>query len=528
MRTSRSLGAVPMVLIAGSALLFVAPATAERRALPSARTTARAIVHGRDGGTSQQKPTSFELFSQRSRPARSIQDAPQGTSPRAPSSIAGFDALVDPFAVPSDTTGALGGTFFVAAVNTQVAVYDRTGVQVVAPIQLEALNPGSAGHFAFDPKVVYDHYDGTFLVVYLVEEDSPRLSLIVTVAIPDATANNLATWCSRSFPGDALPTAPAVWADYPGVGYNDSRVTITTNQFTFPSSIGRFRSSQVMTIDKGGLYACDQPEPVPTVFVGTQTRDDVGHQAFTLRPAESVGSSPGAQLMLSFEPQKGRFDYLTLWRIKPTADGFALKKASRLTGRVAIAPVGTQGGGGLDDPNFFWDTGDTRLINAFYDADRNELFGAHAVFRDLRPDSLTGAYAEAAVRWYEVDPAAGLKNSVIARKGIIGAPEVDVGWPSVATDGDGTLFVTYSRASDPRGEFLSAWVATVPSDSTTATQLLLRAGVSSYNVSAGPERWGDYTALNRDPLSAESVATFNQYASSPSTWQQFISLVTDN
>ena len=443
-------------------------------------------------------------------------------------SIAGFDALTDPFAVPSDTTGALGETFLVAAVNTQVAVYDRAGVQVVAPIQLDALNPSSAGHFAFDPKVVYDQYEATFLVVYLVEEDLPRLSMIVTVAIPDATADDTGTWCSTSFPGDALPAAPAVWADYPGVGYNDSRVTITTNQFTFPSSIGRFRSSQVMTIDKSALYDCDQPEPVPTVFVGTRTKDDVGHQAFTLRPAETVGSSPGAQLMLSFEPQQGVSDYLTLWRIKPTADGFALTKASALTGRVAIAPHGTQGGSGLNNPNLFWDAGDTRLINAFYDADRNELFAAHAVFRDLKPDSLTGAYAEASVRWYEVDPAAKLKDSVIARKGIVGAPEVDVGWPSVATDGDGTLFVTYSRASAPRGEYLSGWVATVPPDSTTATQLLLHAGSSRYNATPGPERWGDYTALNRDPLASGNVATFNQYAASPSTWQQFISLVTDN
>ncbi len=462
MRRSRRLIAVPIVLVAGVALLFVAPAAAERRARPHPRKAARAIVHGRDGGTSQDRPTSFELFSQRSRPARQIQDASQVASARAPAFVTGFDALADPFAVPSDTTGALGDTFFVAAVNTQVAVYDRAGVQVVAPIQLDALNPGSAGHLAFDPKVVYDQYADTFLVVYLVEEDSPRLSLIVTVAIPDATAANPSTWCSTSFPGDALPTAPAVWADYPGVGFNDSRVTITTNQFTFPSSIGLFRSSQVMTIDKGGLYDCDQPEPVPTVFVGTQTRDDVGHQAFTLRPAETVGSSPGAQLMLSFEPQRGRFDYLTVWRIKPTAHGFALKRASGLTGRVAIAPIGTQGEGGLNDPNFFWDTGDTRFINAFYDADRNELFAAHAVFRNLQPDPLTGGYAEAAVRWYEIDPAANLESSVIARKGIIGAAEVDVGWPSVATDEDGTLFVTYSRASDPHGEFLSGWVATVP------------------------------------------------------------------
>lgn len=485
-------------------------------------------MHGRNAGVSRDRPTSFELFSQRSRPASTIHGSSQVASSRAPTLISGFDALADPFSVPSDTTGALGTTHIVTAVNTQVAVYDRTGAQVVAPIQLDALHADTVGHFAFDPKVIYDQYNDTFLVVYLVQEDSPRLSLIVTVAIPDADAEDTGTWCSSSFHGDALPGGPAVWADYPGVGYTDSRVTITTNQFTFPSAIGRFRSSQVMTIDKLGLYDCDQPAPIPTVFAGTQTRDDRGRQAFTLRPAETVGASPGAQLMLSFAQIQGRLDYVTLWRIRPTASGFALKRASDLTGRVSSAPLGTQGGGGVSNPDLFWDTGDTRLINTFYDADRKQLFAAHAVFRNLKPDPSTGGYAEAAVRWYEIDPAAKLKDSVVARRGVIGAPEVDVGWPSVATDGSGTLFVTYSRASAPRGEFLSAWVATIPPGATTATQSLLRAGSARYDAGNGPERWGDYTALNRDPLSSENLATFNQYASSPSTWQQFVSMVTDN
>ena len=104
-----------------------------------------------------------------------------------------------------------------------------------------------------------------------------------------------------------------------------------------------------------------------------------------------------------------------------------------------------------NDPDFWWDAGDHRFINAFYDADRNQMFTAHTVFRNLQPDSLTGGYPEAAIRWYEIDPAAILKNSVVARKGVVGAPEVDVGWPTVATDSTGTLFVTYSRASAPHG-----------------------------------------------------------------------------
>ena len=243
---------------------------------------------------------------------------------------------------------------------------------------------------AFDPKVIYDQYNATFLVVYLVQDDSPRHSLIVTVAIPNATANTTSTWCPTSFLGDQVPSAPSLWADYPSVGYNETSVTISTNQFTFPTATARFRYSQVMTIDSTDLYDC-RTTATPTVFAGTKTRDANGFQSFTIQPAQTVGSSPGAQLLISFELINGKFDYLVLWRIKPTATGFTLKKACcGSTGRVSVPPLGSQGGGGVNNPDFWWDAGDFRLINAFYDADRNELFAAHTVFKNFKPDVLTG------------------------------------------------------------------------------------------------------------------------------------------
>jgi hypothetical protein len=195
---------------------------------------------------------------------------------------------------------------------------------------------------------------------------------------------------------------------------------------------------------------------------------------------------------------------------------------------VPAPPFGTQGGGALNSPNTWWDAGDTRLINAFYDAARNELFTAHTVLKNLRPDTVTGGYPEAVIRWYEIDPATNLRNSGFARKGIIGAPEVDVGWPSVATDASGVLFVTYNRASEPHDEFLSAWVSTIQPSSTADSGFLVHAGAATYNAKPGIERWGDFTAINRDPASPQDVAAFNQYAQTGLQWRQLVSLVTDN
>ena len=225
----------------------------------------------------------------------------------------------------------------------------------------------------------------------------------------------------------------------------------------------------------------------------------------------------------------GNGDYLALWRIKPTATGFALKKACCLgTGRVSFPPPGTQGGGDVNNSNFWWDAGDLRLVNAFYDADRNQLFAAHTVFKNFKPDTLTGGYPEAGVQWYEVDPASNLGGSVLARKGVIGSAEIDQGWPTVATDGSGTLFVTYNRASAPHDEFLSAWVATIPPGSTSDTQFLSARGRRGTTSRAGSSGGGTSRrstgTRSRPTTSRPSTST----RLSATTWQQFISVVTDN
>ena len=141
---------------------------------------------------------------------------------------------------------------------------------------------------------------------------------------------------------------------------------------------------------------------------------------------------------------------------------------------------------------------------------------------------MTGGYPEAGVQWYEVDPASNLGGSILARKGVIGSAGDR---PGLAHRGDRrqrTLFVTYNRASAPHDEFLLG----VGRDDPAGLDLghpvphptRGRRGTTSRAGSSG----GDFTAINRDPAAPDNVATFNQYASSPTMWQQFIGVVTDN
>jgi hypothetical protein len=454
-----------------------------------------------------------------------LEDGRATWGPRVPASTFGFDAIPRIGGNwPADPTGALGVSWFLTAVNSSYALYDLAGMPVVGPNPLATLFSLPAGTQVFDPKVVYDQYDDTFVLTFLGVNDSRRRSWILVVTIPNATADDPKTWCGAIVNGDRTAGDGRQFADYPGVGYSSDYVVVTANTFAF-DGLG-FEGAIALAFPKLRLYDCDRTLKFDT-FLGEETQNPDGSAAFGLQPATTVG--PGRQLlMLSFQP--GRPNFVALWRLRETSDGLALRRTSIRVNSVGIAPFATQGGGDLDRANTWWDPGDLRLINAFADLDRARVYGAHVIARDLRPDSRTGGYVESAIRWYEIRVAANLSASRLTRFGTIGEAETDAGWPTLATDADGNLFVTYSRASAVNDEFLSAWVAEVVPGARNASATLLRAGTARMEAVPGPERWGDYNAISRDPVNGAFVAVVNQIAvadggGATEAWQQTVDLV---
>jgi hypothetical protein len=428
----------------------------------------------------------------------------------------------------------------VTAVNIEYAVWDKAATDpasaLVGPDSLASLFPGLPGDaFIFDPKVVYDDYRDRFVLVFLAAQGSgfgggPNSSWILVVSIPQATSDQPGTWCRRKLDGDQLQDGEQLFADYPGLGFDGSRVYVSTNQFTFGDP--RFRHAQILALRKGPLYDCTKA-PHIVAFGGNETRAPSGRKAFTIQPAithTEVGATPPG-FLLSFEwgscgPNCG--DRLTVWRIRQIGGGLDLGARSLPVGEARLPPLGTQRDGSptcspLAD---CWDTGDLRLTTAFYDADRQRLYGAHAVRRDVAPGD---GYVESAIRWYEVDPQP-FNDADRKRRSVIGVSRKDAGWPALATDGAGNVFVTYSRAGapGPSPQYLSAMGATIAPGTTAEEVGVLKPGEALYRAVSGIfQRWGDYNALSRDPLDPALMVSVNQYAlsdGSPPTrlWQQVV------
>jgi hypothetical protein len=456
--------------------------------------------------------------------------AAEARPPRAPVSGTHFDAIPQQNDFyPADPTGAIGVENVVTAVNTSVAVYGRDGSVRLPSTPLDGLTPEIVGE-RFDPKVVYDQYTQTFVLTWLIRREAEQESWIIVTTIPDATASTMSTWCGAQLHGDGVDDNGPQWADYPTVGYDANSVAIATNAFNFQQRRG-FAYAQILHVPNDELFSstCDGTVAL-TVFAQDATRDPDGTKAFTLQPAQTDGPSNGDQFFLSYDETGPA---VVVWRLRETTAGLALRRRALPVSRAQISPYGTQRGGSYRDDDTWWDPGDLRLVNAFFDARLRRVYAAHVIFRDLRPDRVTGGYPEAAIRWYEVHPTRKLKASRVTRAGIVGTPETDAGWPVVATDAAGNLFVTYNRASKPLGEYLSAWAAQIRPGTTRARLTLLAAGTSRMEALPGVERWGDFNAINRDPVDGSYIAMVNEYARSDGAgtttrdWQQTFDLVSD-
>jgi hypothetical protein len=468
------------------------------------------------------------------RPARSAvgEASTREAGPLAPVVLppGAFDGVPDlAGASPADPTGALGITNHVAAVNVHMATFDRTGApQFTDPKRLRSLDEQlPSGVQDFDPKVVYDPYDGVFLLTFA--SASATQSFLSIVVIPEGTEDDETQdgWCTLHMSGDQVAGDGKQMADYPSLGFTSNRVTLSTNQYEFDGALPEpFRYVQIVSMRKAHLYDCTV-NPVPIdVFSRSQTRDPDGSRAFTIVPAISNGGDPAVQYLASLDANAST-GKLILWRLRSVDGALRLGRSQVASQTMRLPPFGLQCGGSLSNRNTWWDTGDLRLTSAFWDADLGRLYTATAI-----KGNRGGGPIESLVKWWEVDPATRLSNSDVTRSGKVGAAGRDSAWPSVATDADGNVWLNYAGAG--LDECLSAYAAVVHPAERSAEQAVYRVGEARYEFSTGdPERWGDYTAIARDPVVPTTVAVYGAYpldvgaGATTDVWQQVIATLDD-
>ena len=125
--------------------------------------------------------------------------------------------------VPPDPITAAGPNHLIGAVNTSFEIFNKSGdmqERVDPTAWFENVLPGLGGPQdsplgrAFDPKVIYDHFEDRWVLVYLAIDRNPTTQSWILVSVSD-DADPHGNWCNWALRADVNGSTPASnWSDY--------------------------------------------------------------------------------------------------------------------------------------------------------------------------------------------------------------------------------------------------------------------------------------------------------------------------
>ncbi|HEV2911855.1 MAG TPA: proprotein convertase P-domain-containing protein [Pyrinomonadaceae bacterium] len=413
----------------------------------------------------------------------------------SPAVSASFQGLNDNNAsIPPDTNGAVGPNHLMVALNTQIRFQTRTG-GILNTVSTDGFFASLGNPNAFDPKVLYDPYNGRWILVCTADPRSATSGILIAVSQnSDPTGN----WKLYKVDTDASNVA---WADYPSIGFNKNWIVVTVNMFN--TSTGNFVNEKIYAFNKANLYAFG---------AGTFSVFTDSSGGFTGTPAVTYDNLLNTMYLVED------------WNGNSAGKGFL--RISTITGTVT-SPVLTVG---TSFPNTLnpWSeippngadfapqlgstakiqTNDSRILKTVY---RNgSLWCSHTVFL---PAGATPT--RSAVQWWQLAP-----NGTVQQRGRIDDPtgQKFYGFPTLAVNKNNDMLISYSRWSSQ--QYASAnysFRAGTDPVNTLRSDVVLKSGSAPYkkNFSGSRNRWGDYSNTQVDPINDLDLWTIQEYASSP-------------
>jgi hypothetical protein len=495
------------------------------RELPEPRRTGAAAARA---STPRRAVPLLRSAGQPPRPNVTLGDAASSSGRRTPPDVSslqfeGLDTDDNPFGdiTPPDPQIAVGPDHVVEMVNITGRVFDKAG-NILQTFDLADFFFVPEGFFHADPKLLYDAFSGRWFAAYIsfydyiFFEDEARLH-VATSETSDPTGE----WAVYSIP------YAEVFADYPGLGVTNDKVTVSVNVFDIDwpldsvapgcSFFTGFCGERTIVFEKSDLLAGSDEATISSF--------PLDPDSFTVRPAHSL-SSTADQYLATWAAE----DELSIVRISGTPDAGSTDRtvlASLPTQLNLPPPPSTTAGGGgciivgdsgLEDigPPPCIDSGDGRLLDAVWRDGR--LWAASSA--ECLPDGDVGT--RSCAHLIEVET---VGTPSVTQDILFGGPAGHYwSWPAIRTDSSGNLHVVLTHTSEDH--FAEASVAgRLASDppNTMSGSALLRAG----EVVHTSGRWGDYLGAAVDPSDPSCVWVVGEYAkeTSGADWGTYIAAV---
>ena len=448
---------------------------------------------------------------------------PEPASPM-PATDVDFDGISATGFLPPDTNGDVGPNHYVQMVNSKIAIWDKSGTQLVAPVNINTIWSGAGGlcqsNNSGDPVVLYDQEADRWMVSQFAVPAFPGTSFAECIAI-STTPDPTGTYYRYEFPWTTNLN------DYPHFGIWPDGYYMAVNQFVGTT-----------TAWAGGGAAAFERAAMLTGSPARMIRVDLAN-------ASPNGLNYGGQLPSDWEgttaPPVGRGDLFMQWddstwigdptdtlRIwefdvnwtTPTSSSFGL--AGNCDPNHMVGTADADPDMCAFDRNCIPQPGTAVGLDAISDGRlmfrlpyRN--FGTREVLLANHTVDATGTDT-AGVRWYELrdfDTTASMYQQGTY------SPDSENRWMgSIAMDQGGNVALGYSVSSST--VFPSIRYAGRLKGDTLGTmgqlEATMIAGAGSQTSSSN--RWGDYSMMAVDPDGCSFWYT-NEYVmtTAPGSWQ---------
>jgi hypothetical protein len=433
-----------------------------------------------------------------------------------PTLLRGFEGLDLNGSLPSDSSGSIGPQHYFEWVNTEFAIFTRTGTMVYGPAQGNVMFAGMSGggpcvtHDDGDPVVLYDQLAARWFVSqFAVTNNANSLCIAVSTGSNPLTSS----WYLYEY------NFGTVFPDYEKYGIWDDMYTMTFHGFndgTYSGTrLGAFNRTAMLS---GSATAQLQFYNVNTALGG----EFFGTMPPRIQGAANVPGIPAPFVHLASNEAFGGSDRYTILALD--AD-FATPANTALTRTDLAAAAFNQNlcdyASCVPQPGtsvrLATLSGNTMFQVVVRDLDAS----ANLDLRLLAQGTVDADGGDqAGIRWIELRSTGGAWS---VRQQSTFAPDSRHRFmASIAMNAAGDIAIGYS-VSDSTSTYPAIWATGRLAGDTLNTmpqgERVLRAGMSSQTHSSG--RWGDYTMLDVDPVDDRSFWHVNQYVNGGS-WATFI------
>jgi len=379
---------------------------------------------------------------------------------------------------PPDTNGDVGPDHYVQTVNTDFAVYNKSGIKTFGPVRINTLWSGFGGGCQTnnngDPTVVYDSISNRWVIAQFSVSTTPYLECVAvsTTGDPAGTYNRYAfSYGTTDFP------------DYPKMGVWQDAYYTTYNIFAGGAF---FTGSEVCAFDRAkmlaGQTATQQCFKTSSLYGGLLPSDLDGP---TLPPE----GSPNYVIGLGISNND-----LAFWKFHVD---FATPANTTFTGPATITVAAYSSLCGASR-NCVPQTGTTTLLDGLHDRVMNRFaYRNRGTHESLVVNHSVAAAGGGGIRWYEIRTPG--TTPTVFQQGTY-APDSNFRWMgSIAMDQSGDIGVGFSVSGStihPQIHYAGRLVGDPPGTLPQGEGTIIDGPGSQ---TGGLTRWGDYSDIVVDP-----------------------------